>query len=219
MSGSPPGASIAASRSQTYWLLSEPYLESPAEVFLQGLRKRLDVLTREAGDALPPEWRALVKGLDADTAQALAVEHTRLFGGLRSGEGLAPPYESVHRESQLLGDTTLAVVRAYADSGFGTIFPSAGPQDHIGVELRFIALAAHEEMQAWLSKGRDAAIAALERQQAFLESHLLMWAPAYGRALASQARTPLYAALGVLTETVLTDDRKLVQELLSELAA
>lgn len=200
--------------------MSELYLERPSKAFLEGLRERLGALTHEAGDELPEAWAALRAGLGADdTAEALAVEHTRLFGGLRPGQGLAPPYESVHRELQLLGDTTFAVVRAYANAGFGAIFPDVGPQDHLGVELRFMSLAAHEEMQAWSSDERAAAMDALKCQLAFLEAHLLAWAPGYGHALASEARGPFYAALGALTERVLVDDHDLVRVLLTDLAA
>jgi TorA maturation chaperone TorD len=211
--------SIAASRSQTYWLLSELYLERPSQAFLENLQERLAALARASGEAFPEAWAGLRAGLDARAAEGLAVEHTRLFGGLHPGQGLAPPYESVHRESQLLGDTTLAVVRAYGNAGFGAIFPAAGPQDHLGVELRFMSLAAHEEMEAWSRDARAAATDMLECQRTFLASHLIAWAPAYARALASQARMPFYAALGVLTERVLVDDHQLVQQRLADLAA
>lgn len=212
-------ALTAASRSRTYWLVSELYLGRPTGASLKDLREHLDGLAREAGEEFPAEWAALRDGLDADSAHALAVEHTRLFGGLHASNGPAPPYESVHRESQLLGDTTFAVVRAYADAGFGAIFPQAGPQDHLGVELRFMALAAHEEMQAWTSEERAAAADLLECQLSFLETHLLAWAPAYGQSLVSKARAPFYAALGALTERILVDDHDLMRALLAGLAA
>jgi len=208
---------VAERRCRTYWTLSEIYLQTLSESFLERLRENLGSVIRHAGDELPRVWLNLHSGLEADGAEGLAVEHTRLLGGLQPDEPPGPPYETVHRGSRIDGEVTLAVSRAYSDAGFGTIHADAGPQDHLGVELRFMSLAAHQELEAWSCGNGEVAMRAVERQREFLEQHLLAWAPAYCRTLSAQSRTAFHRALGELTERVLIDDHALLRDLLTEL--
>ena len=99
------------------------------------------------------------------------------------------------REGRLLGDTTAAVSVAYAEAGFPEPLPEAGPADHLATELRFLALCCHEEALAWERVDSAAAIAWLERERAFLDDHVLAWAPAYCMSLASRSKESCYEAL------------------------
>ena len=218
MNGVPP-EDIAASRSRTYWLLSDVYLHRPDAGCMERVRVALGDSAPAVPEAAGDIFDGLRETLHAIGDERLLVEHTRLFGGLREGYGPPPPFESVHRQSRVPGDITTAVLRAYAAAGFGIIHAGAGPQDHLGVELRFMALAAHDELEAWRRGDDDAAIANLARQGAFLEQHLRAWVPGYCRRLAEQAREPFYTEIAKLTGRVIEDDHALVSAMLADAAA
>ncbi|HEY0837152.1 MAG TPA: molecular chaperone TorD family protein [Azospirillum sp.] len=141
---------------------------------------------------------------DADAlALRLAAEHTRLFRGVREGYGPPPPYESLWREGQMMGDCTVAVATAFLDAGYA--YDGAwGPCDHIAEELRFMAA---------LCTAGDAD-GVLERQAVFVERHLAAWLPAYCRTVAEQAREPLYRALASVTAQVVAQDGAHIRDLL-----
>jgi TorA maturation chaperone TorD len=217
-------AAVAARRSQTYWLLSRLFHERPTPPFLAELEETLGVAPPDARAPLANELAALsdaVRRARAVDPQAveLAVEFTRLFGGLEQQSGVPPPYESVVREGRLLGDTTAAVAVAYAEAGFGAVLPDAGPADHLAAELRFLALLAYREREAWLAGDQGGASDWLERTARFLDEHLLVWLPDHGAAIARAAREPFYAAAARLAVEACRLDRADVGNLLEAASA
>lgn len=191
-------AALAEDRSRFFWWLSEWFLHPPTRDMLAGLAMETEL---DPADVLDEAWLELRRAagdpatLDRDE---LGAEYTRLLGGILEGMGPPPPYESVWRGDQLLGDTTLAVINAYAKAGFADIAPEAGPQDHIAVELKFLALCALREAGAWRAGDAKAAQQRLIQQRAFIEQHLGVWARHWADEIARQARLPLYAALAAL---------------------
>lgn len=138
-------------------------------------------------------------------AERLAVEHARLFLGLRKGYGPPPPYESLWREDRIMDDSTLAVATAYSETGFDDSGPW-GPCDHIAYELRFLASLCNAQAEAVQNGQPDEADWARQRQTGFLKEHLLAWVPGYCRRLADQAEEPLYQALARVTPRMLAED-------------
>lgn len=192
-------------RAESYWFLAAIYGEPlPA----QALERFASAAGRGQGDdsAIGGEFRAALAA-DGDTdyqalSHKLAIEHARLFLGLRQGYGPPPPYESLWREARVLGDSSLAVARAYSEAGFMDA-SQCGPCDHIASELRFLASLCHAEAEATALGDIAEASWARERQVDFLKDHLLTWVPPYCRELARQAREPLYTALARVTEKML----------------
>ncbi|MCX6076542.1 MAG: molecular chaperone TorD family protein [Campylobacterales bacterium] len=86
--------------------------------------------------------------------------------------------------------------------------------DHIGVELEFMHHLCVAEMKA-LQEGDKEAIKELQEvQRAFLNKHLLQWAPMYLISMKFEARTPLYYdAADMALEFILSDNEYLVKEL------
>jgi putative dimethyl sulfoxide reductase chaperone len=205
-------------RSQTYWFLSDFFLRRPDAEFLAALRRTLEAVPGAGGD---PEFGRYLEGLgsalDAAEAEPLAAEFTRLFGGLSASQGPPPPFESVQRESQLVGDATQSVLRHYREAGFDAIDRAAGPQDHVGVELRFMALLCLREGDAWISGGAAAAAEWLGREARFMDEHLLGWVPEYCALAASESREPFYAAAAGLTAAACLHDRDRLEVLRSAL--
>ena len=80
---------------------------------------------------------------------ALAIEHARLFAGLSEsyGAGAALRVDACGHSGARGLDSKL--VDAYRAAGFERIDVPAVPQDHLAVELRFMALLAAQESAAW----------------------------------------------------------------------
>ncbi len=192
-------AASAEDRSRFFWWLAEWFLAPPGRDTLASLPTTMEA--EPPTDAMDGAWLALANAApDPETVSLdeLGCEFTRLLGGVLESLGPPPPFESVWREDRLLGESTAQVVAAYAEAGFADIDPEAGPQDHVAVELKFIALLALREAEAWRADNQDGARQRLIQQSDFLKRHLAIWAPRWADAVIRQARLPLFAALAGL---------------------
>ncbi len=179
------------------------FAEWPVERTGTATRQALEALrglAAPAGEAVYPggddvRWNALARDLERD--------HAQLFIG---PEIAVPPWESVWRDKDrlLFGESTFAVRAAYARFGLGADRPGNEPDDHLGRELGFLghlaglSASAGPESGAFPPRPLDAA-------RAFLDDHLLMWVPMVREAMQRAARTPHYAALGLLAEGAARD--------------
>ncbi len=214
---------VAARRSALYWLLAEFFLTCPSQALVERLRKDLasvagnaDVDPLAAGLAATRD--ALPEHADVAAIDRLAVEHTRLFGAISPRQGLSPPYESVQRESAGAAELAAAVSAYYSDAGFAMIEPSV-PPDHLGVELRFMALLCHDEMQQWQRNDAGNAVQSLARQREFLDDHVLQWVAGYLRLVQTQAEHAFYRGVAALALDAVPADRALLEEMLAEFDA
>ena len=135
-----------------------------------------------------------------EDATVVRRDYNRLFFG--PDRMIAPPYESVHRsEEHLVFERETMLVRA-AYSEFGLAAPRLNrePDDHLGLELSFLATLCVRGMDA-LDDADDAELAhRLRGIRAFLADHLLAWAPKCLTQAAEGATTHFYqgvAALGL----------------------
>ncbi len=190
----------ASTRSLLYWLLADLFLKCPDNQSVGRLRHDLTSVPDGPGPLGRLNKLCDVLPVDSAGVDELAVEYTRLFGALSPREAPRPPYESVHR----LPDATQAVERFYDETG---LVPreACTPSDHIGMELRFLALLCHREAEALGACQQPDADNCARRQQAFLDRHLLAWAPQYLDALITEARHPFYRALANVTRATLAD--------------
>jgi TorA maturation chaperone TorD len=189
----------AEDRSRFFWWLAEWFLSPPNSDQLASLPATAEA--EPPADAMDSAWLALsnaVPDLATTSLDELGVEFTRLFSGISEGKGPPPPFESVWREDRLIGESTVAVLEAYTRAGFADIDLDAGPQDHVSVELKFIALLAVREAEAWQAKDAAAAHQRLLQQRDFLRVHLSAWAPRWADAVIQQTTMPLFAALAGL---------------------
>ncbi len=192
-------AASAEDRSRFFWWLASWFLAPPDAEQLAGLPSPAEAAPPE--DELDRAWLALALARpDPSTVSVEEVggEFTRLLGGIQEGLGPPPPFESVWREERLMGEATTAVIQAYAGAGFADLAPEAGPQDHLAAELRFIALLALREAEAWRAGDPTSARLRLAQQREFLERHPAAWAPRWADTLIRETRLPLFAALAGL---------------------
>ncbi|MDP2833904.1 MAG: molecular chaperone TorD family protein [Pseudomonadota bacterium] len=205
----------AEDRSRFFWWLAEWFLSPPTADKLATLPAAEAATPEVPEDALDRAWRALANAVpnpETVTPDELGAEFTRLFSGVQEGMGPPPPFESVWREDRLIGESTVQVIEAYAKSGFADIDPEAGPQDHLAVELKFIALLALREAEAWQAGDQAGAKKRLARQRDFLDQHLAAWVPCWAGAIIEQARVPLFAALAGLLKAGLKQAAAELQE-------
>ncbi len=202
MSAHQSSAADAATRSQVWWLLSRLYLERPESAFIEELAKAIHRERKEwsGGDDI---LAALSRSLERDPAELAAdllPEYTRLLRGILKDYGPPPPYESLYRGDNLMGDATVWVTQFYRDAGFENIYPEAGPPDHIGVELRFLALLCFRESEAAATGDETGVTRYRAHQRNFIERHLMGWVPAFAEQLIARSRTPFYSAVAHMTQ-------------------
>jgi len=213
----------ARRRSGSYWLLAGLFLEPPTEAGLSRLAESLAGVSADSDDAVGDALVRLRNAVAIDAPDVLAVrlapEHLRLTGGLKAGFGPRPPYESVYREGGVMGERTMGVLKAYQDAGLDPLETAAVPGDHLGIELKFLALACYREADAWGAGDTEAAADWIAREARFLEGHLATWVDAYCAEMRNHARDPYYVAVADLAEAACRLDLARVRQLAEYSAA
>jgi TorA maturation chaperone TorD len=128
---------------------------------------------------------------DEEAEQALAVDWTQLFRGLRPGYGPPPPYEGVYwgsNEKKVLQ----AVARCYQATGVAPFEKAANRPDYIGLELDFLRYLCEQQLEAQ-QKGDETQLETLQSaEHDFLKDHLGRWAAKYCEKAIEEAKTGFY---------------------------
>lgn len=149
------------------------------------------------------EGAALLSSGACHDLAALRRDHQTLFTG--PGPLLAPPYESVHRSrDRLLFEAPTFAVRA-AYRAFDRVAPALNrePDDHLGLELDFVAHLSLRVLDA-LDAGEEArAIATAVALREFLADHPLAWGRDCLALVQRHARTDFFRGVALLGTGVL----------------
>jgi putative dimethyl sulfoxide reductase chaperone len=137
-------------------------------------------------------------GISEQEFEKIRKDHLYLFTGV--GKPLAPVWESVYfSESRMLFQKeTLEVREFYARFGLQAERKGHEPDDHIGLELSFLAQLAALAMQSLESGDEAAAEKNLQAQRDFLTQHILRWASAWAELVQKHAGTDHYRGLSHL---------------------
>lgn len=137
-------------------------------------------------------------GLSDQALADLQDDYLRLFIGLDTV--LAPVWESVYfnEEHLVFQEQTLAVRQWYARYGAEIERLHKEPDDHIGLEMIFVAYLAQRALSDLEREDKAAFKADLTAQGQFLSEHLLRFAPAWYELVEENASTDFYQALGKL---------------------
>ncbi len=182
-----------------------------------------DKLARET--ALESDDPALVEGfaaLKADLADAdegaleqLAVAFNRVFFGMgpRTAQK-AFPYESVYtsEDGLMMQEAYVQVKRVYAAAGFAKDPSFTEPEDHLAVQLAFMARLCETAVEALQANDAEAAEAALRGQLTFLQDHLLNWIDRFVIDSKAAAGGGFYANLATFTQAYLQADAEATAE-------
>ena len=123
----------------------------------------------------------------------LQVGYTELFIS-RLGGVPAPPYGSVYleKEGQLMGQTTLCVLRAYEGEGLNHEV-GGEPADFIATEMEFLYFLVGQEIESLSRDGLEAAHAARQKQIDFCHTLLQPWIKQFcQRVLQTENASELY---------------------------
>ena len=136
---------------------------------------------------------------DPSQLRELEWDFNRLFVG--PGEMLAPPWESVHqgKTKLIFQDSTLSVRQLYQEFGWQAPAIHREPDDHLALELAFLAQAAERAVSADEQAGGTDIDRCLGAQRTILKEHLLRWAPVCLALVDTHAETDYYRGVARLT--------------------
>lgn len=172
------------------------------------------------GLALLREWSEAYAQSDAQERKLADVQadHTRLF--VVTEQLPLTPWESVYysEERLLFQESTVDVRNWYAQFGLETVTGRSEPEDHIGLELAFVAHLAHRALMA-LDAGNEQAFNELvAAQKGFCQKHLMVWAPLWCSQMVEYARTDFYRGLALLLRGALEELSDILDVPLREVA-
>lgn len=200
---------IAQERSQAYWLLSRLFLKAPDAAHLRQLQ--IDLAAAFEPGPLG-ELRDEVDSCMAEPASAIS-EFSRQLAAMTLTGDREPPYESFAREGKVPGKVTESVAGWMGEAGFSDVARDAPSPDHIGIELKFMALQCYEESQAWTSGRQGDARRLIAAQRHFLSRHLGAWAPEYCERLEERASHSYVRAIARLARRCLIAEVATVEAL------
>lgn len=197
---------LMESRKAIYTFLSTAYFEEMTLAFLEALRNEPPALEGALG-----EFTASLA--DADLAQVrtdLAAEYARLF--LNMSRTPIPPYESVYVSDLhiLMQDARDDVLATYRSEGIVVVTEVNIPEDHLGLELDFMAKMCQKTAEALEADNEEEADRCLDVQAAFVEKHLCNWVPQLCLDVKSRTRQQFYRGVAELTEQFLVSEKELL---------
>jgi len=144
-------------------------------------------------------------GLTDASMEDLQGDYVRLFIG--PGKVPVAPWESVYfsKERLTFQEQTLEVRGWYRRFGLQAERIYHEPDDHIGLELAFLAHLAQKGLAALEQGDQETFEQLLQAQRGFLEEHLGRWAFAFCAETFEKASTPFYKGLALLTRGTLTE--------------
>jgi TorA maturation chaperone TorD len=128
----------------------------------------------------------------------LQVDYTNLFTGI--GKLPVAPWESVYfNDERLVFQTQTMDVRAwYHRYGLEVLNLHQEPDDHIGLELMFVAHLAQLGLAALEAENDLEFEQVLAAQRGFLSKHLFLWVPLWCKQMLEYARTDFYRGLALV---------------------
>lgn len=191
---------IASARRYAYAAFQRLMGDKPTQELFELLD--LDVLRMafEVVGALPEasaQVDALVDQLEAapGNLDQVASEYARIFVGPTALP--APPWESVYRDKKrlLMTATTLSVREYYKACGYEAQLRQHVPDDHLAIELDFLAALAQETLDACAAGDEEVAQRTFDTGTAFAKAHLALWAGNFAADLRDRDGSCFYCAL------------------------
>ncbi|PKN29526.1 MAG: hypothetical protein CVU64_07740 [Deltaproteobacteria bacterium HGW-Deltaproteobacteria-21] len=146
----------------------------------------------------------------------LARGYASLFLGV--GSKTVSPCESLYRSEarRLFQSSHFEVQRAYQEIGMIKNEQYNEPDDHIAVELSYMARLCELAQEA-LGESPDRSAHYLCLQKEFLEKHLLSWIPDFSRDLLEATDSPFYRGTAHLLNGYIKLDNQLIESMIQEI--
>lgn len=204
-------------RESTYRFLAELYKTEITEKMLDGLKK-IDPASY-AGTPLNEGYSLMRKYLESnpeDPLTELAVDFAKLFlgAGVVQQELSPSPYASVYVNPGrlVMQDARDKVVAVYRENGVDKIKGFDVPEDHIAIELEFMAHLCAETIKASENGDEEKAGRLIGTQKSFIQDHLLNWLPLFSEEINRFALTDFYKGVASLTLAFLNVDREMLAD-------
>ena len=214
-------------RGDAYSFLARVLSDDEAGVdFLEALRDN----PPQTGTALD-DFASSLAGYDADALEAVrresAADHAQTLLGMSAHP--VSPFESVYLSGvHLMMQASRDEVRAaYAAAGCAKSDDYRMPDDHVSLELDFMAVLSSRAAQALRALATDGAGAelpdgtsaeqaaqdSLNAQLSFVDDHLTRWIPQFCEALERQATTDLYRGAAQMLDRLVGQDALMLHAL------
>lgn len=161
--------------------------------------------------------RASLEGIDDAGIEMLAVDFDRVFYGMGPLTARhAFPYESVYTSDRgiMMQDAYAQVAKIYRGQRLAKDSSFTEPEDHIAVELAFMATLAQRTAEFLRGGFGDAAEETVRQQLSFANEHLLNWVDRFCIDLGSAAPGGFYAALAEFLIGFLKADSQLLSDMI-----
>jgi TorA maturation chaperone TorD len=153
------------------------------------------------------------------TLDDLRIQFSKLFVG--PYQLLAPPYGSVYLDDrrQIMGDSTLDVVKRYLAAGLAIDEGFKNPPDHIAAELEFMHALVIEELKGLHNGLADEVTDCLELQSDFLACHIGQWIDAFSGLIIQETNLPFFRYLATATQQFIREDMQRLEQTVTDLNA
>lgn len=221
MAGKMTVRSVMDGRINTYRMLSRLFQKELDADYLKQMKKmRCPINTGNADvDTGYRLFHSYLSGMWERTLEDLKRDYLLVFiGANTTGHSAAYPIESVHTSSArlLMQDARDEVRAIYRAAGLDMHDSWRSGEDHIALELEFMAIMGHRAADALDAGDKAKASKCLMTSYHFLEDHLVNWAPMLTDAMLKFAETDFYRALAYLTRGFVHEDEAFLEEVLEE---
>jgi anaerobic sulfite reductase subunit A len=201
-------------RKSIYTFLSRIYREEVDQKLIDSLKGK-DLLLSHPESEITQGWEILrdfLQTASQNPIPELAVEYTNIFLG--TGKNPAYPFESVYRTKQRLEMQRPRdeVIETYRGEGFKKGADFNEPEDHIAVELEFMAHLAQKTITALESGDQAKAKDFFQKQVNFLKQHLNQWVGPFCQDIEQGAESGFYKGIAKITKGFVSLDNKLLNE-------
>jgi putative dimethyl sulfoxide reductase chaperone len=212
---------ILTNRASSYGFLSRAYRQETTVEMLKALgtatEAQPDTEVSEGSRVLNAYLRGIDQANLKKVASDLAAEFAALF--LNASGQSVYPFESVYTSAErlLMQEARDQVVFEYRRAGLERIQEFKEPEDHIAIELEFMAYLCNKTLEALKAQNSTAARESLEWQQKFLDQHLNRWIPRFCEDLAKVAQSGFYKGIALLTNELLETEPENIAALIASI--
>ncbi len=177
----------------------------------RGMRSAWPDCLNDLAPDLDRAWRAFEQAASAAAADtSLEDTYVRLFG--HAVRGTCPPYELEYGSSEViqLSSEMADIAGFYSAFGLELADDAGERQDHVSVQLEFMAVLAAKHAHAHVQRDDAALDIVRDAERKFLRSHLARWFPSFAHRVRQADPGGYYVALVDAAESlILADARRL----------